>query len=79
MTNRLQVIVTAAISASAGFINWLCTLPPEQQSGLAATLVEIVPLHWRPTVGVWTRGAMFVLGIVATYKASQTQPLNPKP
>lgn len=81
MSSKTQAIVSSIFAAMFGFINWLATVPPEQQSGILATLVEVTPVQWRPTVGVWTRALMMFLGIYATYKAAhsgpQTPPKNP--
>lgn len=81
MTSKIKALIAAALTAIAGFLNWLCTLPPEQQEGFAAQLVELVPLNWRPIVGVWTRTLVSLMGFYAIYAAShsgpQTPPKNP--
>ena len=77
MTNKIQAVIAASLTGLFGFINWLCTLPPEQQAGMAGALVELVPLDWRPVVGVWTRLFMFFGGIFVAFKASKSGPTQP--
>jgi len=81
MSTKIQALIAAGIAGIAGFINWLATVPPSQQEGWTAALVEMVPISWRPNVGLFTRFLMFATGIYATYKAShsgpQTPPKNP--
>lgn len=74
--------MSAIFAGIAGFINWLATVPPEQQSGWVATLVEITPVEYRPNVGLFTRFLMFFLTIYSFRKASQSgpeKPTDPKP
>lgn len=78
--NHIIVLTTAIFTGIASFINWLTTVPPEQQSGMLAQLVEITPVQYRPQVGLATRFLVFGLGIYTLYKASRsgpTQPPNP--
>ncbi len=63
ISTKTKAIGSAIATAAFGFVNWLATVPPEQQSGILATLVEITPIHWRPTVGLWTRMFMTVSAI----------------
>lgn len=77
MTTKLQALLAAILTGFIGFVNWLATVPPEQQAGMLAALVEIIPLDWRPTVGLISRLLMFASGIFATYKASQSAPHVP--
>lgn len=82
MNAKLQATLAAIFTATASFINWLATVPPEQQSGWVATLVEITPVEYRPNVGLFTRFLMFFLAIYAVRKAAQsgpTKPTEPKP
>lgn len=80
-TAKVRAIGAAVISGTSGFISWLATVPPEQQSGWLAQLVEITPLSWRPNVALFTRLVTYALGIYAVYSAShsgpQTPPKNP--
>jgi len=80
MNAKLQAIVASSIAGVAGFVNWLATVPPEQQSGLLAQMVEITPVQYRPTVGVITRFATLFLGVYASYQAAHSgtqKPPNP--
>jgi len=77
MTNKLQALLASGGAGIAGFINWLATVPPEQQSGWVATLVEITPIEHRPSVGLFTRFVMLFLGVYATFKASNSSRHNP--
>lgn len=77
MTDKLQAILAALMAGLAGFVNWLATVPPEQQSGWLAALVEITPIEHRPNVGLFTRFLGLFLGIYATYKASRSGPQSP--
>lgn len=77
MTTKIQALLAAFITGTAGFLNWLATVPPEQQSGWTAALVELTPLDWRPNVGLATRFLMWFTGIYAVYKASHSGPQSP--
>lgn len=72
MNAKHKTLYAAAGAGCAGFINWLATVPPEQQSGWLATLVEITPVEYRPNVGLASRFAMLFLGIYATYRAAHS-------
>lgn len=77
MNTKLKVILASSGTGISGFINWLATVPPEQQSGWLAALVELTPLHWRPNVGLFTRCLTLFLGIYATYLAARSGPTPP--
>ncbi len=77
MTSKLQALLSAACLAVAGFINWLATVPPSQQEGWTAALVEMVPISWRPNVGLFTRFLMLVSTVYMAHKASQSGPQSP--
>ena len=77
MNTKRNVILASAGAGFSGFINWLATVPPEQQSGWLAALVELTPLHWRPNVGLFTRCLTLSLGIYATYLAARSGPTPP--
>jgi len=77
MNTKRKVILTSAGAGFFGFVNWLATVPPEQQSGWLAALVELTPLHWRPNVGLFTRFLTLFLGIYATYLAARSGPTPP--
>ena len=77
MNTKRSVILTSAGAGFFGFVNWLATVPPEQQSGWLAALVELTPLHWRPNVGLFTRCLTLFLGIYATYLAARSGPTTP--
>ena len=79
MNAKRNVILTSAGAGFFGFVNWLATVPPEQQSGWLAALVELTPLHWRPNVGLLTRCLTLFLGIYATYLAARSGPTPPTP
>ena len=81
MSTKFKALIASIATGIFGFINWLATVPPEQQSGWLASLVELTPLQWRPNVGLFTRCLTLFLGIYATYLAAhsgpQTPPKNP--
>lgn len=77
MTSKLQCLLAALGAGFVGFINWLATVPPEQQAGMLATLVEIIPVEWRPTVGLYSRLLMWGLGVYATFKAAHSSKETP--
>lgn len=80
-TTKVRALWSAILAGVAGFVSWLATVPPEQQSGWLAQLVEILPVSWRANVGLFTRFITFAVGIYAVYNAShsgpQTPPKNP--
>lgn len=73
-TNRVKAMISGIVGGALGFINWLATVPPEQQSGILGQLVEIVPLTWRPAVGLITRLLMYYFSVLAIYKATHSGP-----
>lgn len=77
MSSKLKALLAAIAASLAGLINWLATVPPEQQSGWVASLVEITPVQYRPNVGLFTRFLMFFLTIYVAHKASQSGPQTP--
>ncbi len=77
MSNKLKSLFSIILAACAGFINWLATVPPEQQSGWLAALVEITPIQYRPNVGLFTKLLALFLTVYATHKASQSGPQSP--
>lgn len=81
MTSKIKAFIAATGAAIVGYINWLVTVPPEQQAGALADMVNLIPIDWRPDVGLATRTLMFFLTIYATTAAShsgpQTPPKNP--
>lgn len=77
MTTKLECILSSVGAGVFSFISWLSTVPPEQQSGWLAALVEITPVEYRPNVALFTRFAGLFLGIYATYKAAHSAPSTP--
>lgn len=69
MNAKFQTGVTAVFTGIAGFINWLATVPPENQSGILGELVNVTPVDWRPAVGFWTRILMIYLLYLTSVKA----------
>lgn len=78
MTHKFQALVTAWIAGLSAFIAWLMTVPPEQQTALLGPLVEVMPLTWRPAVGLATRLLATGSTIFAVYRAAQSGP-SPQP
>lgn len=76
--HKIRAIVSAFLAGLSGFFNWLATVPVEQQSGMLAQLVEIVPVEWRPNVGLATRLLMWGLGIYSAMQASKAGPAASK-
>lgn len=79
MTSKLQAKIGAIVAGVTAFISWLATVPPEQQSGILAPLVDLLPLTWRPQIGLATRALATVSAIWATYKAAHSGPQTPPP
>lgn len=81
MSTKLKAIVSGWAFAITSFISWLATVPPEQQSGMLAQFVEIVPVSWRPAVGLIAKAIASFSSIYGLYQAShsgpQTPPKNP--
>jgi hypothetical protein len=77
MTTKIQAIVTAWIAGITSFIAWLVALPPESQDSVIKPLIELTPLHWRPTIGLISRGVATASTIYAVYKAAHSGPQSP--
>lgn len=77
MTTKFQAIASGAVGALSGFVSWVATVPPEMQSGLLAQFVELMPVPWRPTIGLWTKFLGTVATIYAVHKASRSGPQSP--
>lgn len=76
-THKFRALAASLGGAVCGFINWLATVPPEQQSGWLAQLVEITPVEYRPNVGVFTRLLMLFLVPYAAHQAAKSGPQSP--
>lgn len=74
MTHKLQATITAWVAGLSAFVAWLMTVPPEQQTALLGPLVELMPLDWRPAVGLATRVLATASTIFAVYRAAQSGP-----
>jgi len=79
MTSKIQAIVVAWIAGITAFISWVCTIPPEQQTSLLGPLVELVPIHYRDSVGGITRLLASASTVYAVYKAAHSGPQTPPP
>lgn len=79
VSHKLRALIASVASGLVYFINWLATVPPEQQAGWLAQLVEITPVQYRPSVGLFTRFAGFALAVYATMQASKAGPSKPNP
>lgn len=81
MTSKVQAKLSALATAFFGFIAWITTIPPEQQSGLLGAIAQVFPVAWQPTIALWTKLISAFSGIWMVYKAAhsgpQTPPLNP--
>ena len=80
--SKWQTKISAALTGFFGFVAWLATVPPEQQSGMLGALSQVFPIAWQPTIGLWSKLLTTAFGFWAVYKAShsgpQTPPANPK-
>lgn len=74
MSPKLQAITTGAVSAFTGFISFIANTPPEQQSDFLATLLEFIPITWRPQVAVYFGALSKLLLFWSLYKAAQSGP-----
>lgn len=77
MTSKLQALLYGALSGLSGFVQTLALVPPEQQSGLLAQLVEVFPVSWRPQIAVWTGLLKWGLLVYALRQASHSGPQTP--
>lgn len=77
MTHKLQALLTAWVAGVSAFVAWLMTVPPEQQTALLGPLVDVMPLQWRPAVGLATRAIATASTIFAVYRAAQSGPQSP--
>lgn len=77
MTNKIQTIVGAGITGFFGFIAWLATVPPEQQSGILGALSTVFPIAWQPTIGLWAKLFATASGYWSLYKAAHSGPQTP--
>lgn len=73
-THKTRALFSGFLSGLIGFWNWLATVPPEQQQGWLASLVELTPVQWRPNVGLATRFLMWALMIYAVHQSSKSGP-----
>jgi hypothetical protein len=76
-THKVRAFIASIASGLAYFANWLATVPPEQQSGWLAQLVELTPVQYRPNVALFTRIVAFALGTYAVMQASKAGPQSP--
>lgn len=76
-THKVRAFAASVASGFVYFVNWLATVPPEQQAGWLAELVEITPVEYRPSVGLFTRTLGFLLGVYAVHQASKSGPASP--
>jgi hypothetical protein len=76
-THKVRAWWASVLSGLAYTLNWLATVPPEQQAGWLAQLVEITPVDWRPNVALFTRFVAFALGVYAVHQASKSGPSSP--
>ncbi len=79
MTSKVQAQLSAYLTAFFGFIAWLATIPPEQQSGILGALAQVFPISWQPTIALWTKLIATVSGIYMVYKAAHSGPQTPPP
>ncbi len=79
--SKLLTKLSAIGAAFFGFVAWLATVPPEQQSGMLGALNSVLPQPWAPTIGLWSKFLTTGLAYYAVYKAAhsgpQTPPQNP--
>lgn len=77
MTNKIQAIWSAALSGIFGFIAWLATVPPEQQSGILGSITNLFSIEWQPTIALWTSTFAKILAFWSLYKAAHSGPKSP--
>lgn len=70
MSQKFQAKLSALLTGLFGFVAWLATVPPEQQSGILGTLAQAFPLAWQPTIGLWSKLFATASGIWMTFKLS---------
>lgn len=79
MTSKIQAKISAIAAAVFGFVAWLATVPPEQQSGVLGALSQAFPPAWQPTIALWSKLFATVSGVWMVYKAAHSGPQTPPP
>ena len=79
MKAEIKTILFSGLGGLAGFLSWLSTVPPEQQSGWLATLVDITPVEYRPNVALFSRFLTLGMGMYVAYRATHNSPQKPNP
>lgn len=81
MDSKSKVLLLASGAGISGFISWLATATPEVQSGILSSLVECVPIHYRPQAAWISKTISTILGVWALYEAHKpvTQSSIPTP
>jgi hypothetical protein len=69
---KIEAVAGAAVTAVFGFLAWLVSLPPEQQTGVLGQIVSVFPAAWQPAIGFWTKTISSFSVIYMVYKASHT-------
>jgi len=70
MGEKLQAKIAGIVAAVAGFIVYMATLPPEQQDNITGPIVAVIPLTWRPEVGLIFKAVFSFAAFYGIYKAS---------
>ena len=80
-TSKIGAGIAAAVSGVSAFVAWLATVPPSEQNALLGPIVDLLPIDWRPAIGLFMRALSTFSTIYAVYQAAKsgpaTQPKNP--
>ena len=77
MNDKLQAKVSAYVFTIASILVYLSTLPPEQQDSVLGPIVSLIPLTWRPEVGLILKAISSAAGFWGIYKAAHSGPQVP--
>ena len=77
MNDKLQAKLSAAVAAVTGFVVYMATLPPQQQDAVTGPIVAIIPLTWRPEIGLIFKAIFTVATFWGIFKASHSGPQIP--
>ncbi len=76
-TSKIRAGIAGAVSGIASFVAWLATVPPSEQNALLGPLVDMLPLEWRPAIGLGMRLLATTSTIYAVYQAAHSGPSTP--
>lgn len=79
MTSKIKALTGAIIAGITALLAYVANTPPEQQDALVGPIVALLPIGWRPTIGLVMRAISSIATIYFAIQAHATTPANPLP